>query len=407
MILTLDLGSTAAKAGLVNSRGEVVVKASVPTPQPRGDVREVDPSAWWTAAVEAVRALDVRWPVETVVLCGFMHTLVGLDDEGAAVGPAVLMGDSRTEQASAAAADCARRIAAWAEREPEAAARVKTYLTPKDYLRFRLTGQPATDLYDITGAGRPEQAPRILAPGEVAGAVTGEAAAILGLRAGTPVLTGSGDWLANLVGTAAALPERLCLYLGTSAAVGAFLSTADMAGLRDPRCFAAAADSGTVLERSLRMLFPHRRDPYAAAAQALDDSPIGAGGVTFEPYLGGTRPGQPDRRGALLGLHLGTTRADLARAVLEGFAFWIRELTDGHPARELVLCGGGARSPVWAELLADVLGTVVLVPEEVDAGLVGLARIADPDIPDVTARPVRGAEPDPHRVISNRAQHRV
>ncbi|MET0233656.1 MAG: FGGY family carbohydrate kinase [Kibdelosporangium sp.] len=412
LVLAIDLGSSAAKAGLVDRRGQVVAKASASMPVVDGAIREADPEAWWSAAVEAIRAATAEATdgIETVVVCGFMHTLVGLDDRGAVVAPAVLMGDTRTEPAESAAADCVRRVEAWQGRDPAAAARVRTYLTPKDFLRFRLTGERATDLYDAGGAGllTMTAAPPVLEPGAIAGKVSQEAAVLLGLRAGTPVLTGSGDWLANLVGTAAALPGRLCLYLGTSAALGAFPSPAGLAALHEPKCVAAAADSGRAVERALRMLYPHHRDPFMAATKALRQSPIGARGVTFLPYLGGSRPGQTGRRsGSLSGLGLDTSRDDLARSILEGLAFWIRDLAEGHRAQEIVLCGGGGRSPAWADLLADVLATTVIAPVETDAGLVGLARIADPGIPPVSGSPVRIAEPDAGRVISYRTAYRA
>jgi xylulokinase len=394
--------------------------------------------------VECVRdVLNGPIPAELiggVAVCGFMHTLVPVGEDGTVTGPALLWPDQRPM----ADGSCVERMRWWVAENPEAAARTRWYLPVKDFLRYRLTGEIATDRYDAGGTGFIEprsprtgshqswgspsprshqawsspgsnqashanghispdarnashnephawsstiaayaeisvqQLPPIREPLDLAGKITPKAAALTGLAAGTPVAVGTGDWMATLLGAAAVLPERACVYLGTAGAIGGFASAQTAAHLTEPLCFAANTATGSALTWLADLV----GDDAPSLATAAEEVPPGARGVKFLPHLMGERGDapRPSARGALLGLTLAHNQADLARAVLEGTAMWLRTISatelDRRDPAELIAVGGGARSGVWLRILAAVLQRDLLVPETTEAGLLGTAMIA-------------------------------
>ncbi|GAA0438924.1 pentose kinase [Acrocarpospora corrugata] len=396
-LLTVDQGSSGTKAAVFDDTGRLLREAARRTPIDHPDVvaAEADPERWWLALVACVReVLNGPIPAElisAVAVCGFMHTLVPLGEDGTVTGPALLWPDQRPM----ADGSCVERMRWWVAENPDAAARTRWYLPVKDFLRFRLTGEIATDRYDAGGTGfadggtwsptttsyaeiSVQQLPLIREPHDLAGEITPAAAARTGLAVGTPVATGTGDWMATLLGSAAVLPRRACVYLGTAGAVGGFASAQAADRLTEPLCFAATTATGSALAW-LADLVGDDAPALAAAAAAV---PPGARGVKVLPHLMGERGDapRPSARGVILGLTLAHDRADLARAVLEGTAMWLRtaagtELDRRDPA-ELIAVGGGARSQVWLRVLAAVLRRDLLVPETTEAGLLGTAMIA-------------------------------
>jgi xylulokinase len=438
VVLGLDVSTTATKAVLVEPDGRVrgVSSGEYGTESPRPLWSEQDPALWWDAAVPAIRAVlaETGTPadaVEAVGLTGQMHGLVLLDADREVIRPAILWNDQRT------AAECdemralvgrERLIAVtgndaltgftapkllWVRRhEPDAWARARHVLLPKDHVRLRLTGELATDRADGAGtilfdlAARTWSAelvaalgldeawlPRALEGPEVSGRVSAAAAEATGLRAGTPVVAGGGDQAANAVGVGAVRPGVGALSLGTSGVV--FVPTAgpsvEPEGRLHAFCHALPGTwhlMGVMLSAagSLRWLrdtvAPGRPfDELVAEAEAV---PPGADGLVFLPYLTGERTPHPDplARGAFVGLTVRHGPGHLVRAVLEGVAFGLRDgfdlvrATAPDPIRELRASGGGTRSALWRRIVADVLGTPLALTATAEGAAAGAAVLA-------------------------------
>jgi xylulokinase len=424
LTIVVDQGSTTTKVGLVDARWQIADRAFRHTKidfPARGAI-ESDPRSWWAAVSECVAELGSRQDlsaVRAVAACGFMHSLVPVNADGRPLAKAILSSDQRMLAADgpppvSAAEAALARMAAWATREPDLARQVAALLTVKDYLRLQMTGALATDAYDAAGCGiveadtgmvRPDALARLGVPlgavptvreaTEVAGGLLPEVARRWGVPSGTPVVVGTGDWMAALVGADAALPRRACIYLGTSGAVGAFDSRVDLRALVRPRCFAVASSTGSALDWAATLLFPASASASAALLAAAESAPIGARGVRFLPHLA-ERPGagrHPGASGSILGLSLASGRADVARAVVEGITFWLWTLSASALGRaapgQVVLAGGGSRSRFWAQMVCDVFEMPLTVSAEPDVGLLGGALIAS----RVTGADPRAADP--------------
>jgi xylulokinase len=292
------------------------------------------------------------------------------------------------------------------EQYPQAATQVDKWLLPKDYLRYKLTGQVATDFSDVIGTrlfdpvrgvwdpklvklvgSHLKCMPEILHSTETAGEITKEAEAETGLRQGIPVAVGCADGYATLLGADACSDTRVCLYLGTSAWITQFVSDPEV----DPRTkivpapggfhqwIGATACAGSSVTWLCRNLGITVEDELLREAE---HSPPGANGLIFLPHLAGERGPQyePHARGAYLGLTLNHTRSDLVRALLEGVSFQIRQvLYDSQAGRDIRVAtavGGGAGSAFWTQMLSDILGIELEVPEVIEAGSLGAAMIA-------------------------------
>ncbi len=438
VVLGIDISTTATKAILVDDAGLVVGIASseygFDQPQPLWS--EQDPHLWWSGAIDAIhRALVAAGlagdDVAAVGLTGQMHGLVLLDATGEVIRPAILWNDQRT------AAECDAIRAAlgpahlvevtgndaltgftapklvWVrDHEPEAWARAAHVLLPKDYVRYRLTNGFAMDKADGAGtilfdlAAR-DWSPEVLAALRIdpawmpptfegpqrTGVVSREAAAATGLRAGTPVVAGGGDQAANAVGVGAVVPGRVALSLGTS---GVVFATTDRpifepAGRVHAFCHAVPGRwhlMSVMLSAagSLRWF----RDALApgesfdAVVGRAGEVPAGSGGLWFLPYLSGERSPYPDplARGAFVGLTLAHDRRHMTRAVLEGVAFGLRDGLDlmveaGMPMPgQIRASGGGLASPLWTQILADVLGAEIATPTTTEGAAYGAALLA-------------------------------
>ena len=437
-VLGMDVSTTATKALLVDETGKVVGVGSVEYPYdtPRPLWSEQDPRYWWDAAVGAIRkALDQTGvsadEVAAIGLTGQMHGSVLLDDAGEVVRPAILWNDQRTEEECD---EIRRRIGKerliqitgndaltgftapkllWVQRhEPENWERVRHILLPKDYVRYRLTGEFAIDVADGSGTILFDLARRTwsdeildalgldrsLFPDthegpDVTGALSAAAAEATGLRAGTPVVAGGGDQSANAVGVGAIRPGIVALSLGTSGVV--FAATEEPFTQAEGRLHAfchAVPDRwhlmGVMLSAagSLRWL----RDAVAPdksfdelVAGAAEVEP-GAEGLMFLPYLSGERTPHPDphARGAFVGLTVRHDLRHMTRAVLEGVAYGLRDslqlMMETGLARphQIRASGGGTRSQLWCQILADVLGTQIATIPDAEGAAYGAALLA-------------------------------
>jgi xylulokinase len=440
LVLGIDVSTTATKAVLVNQAGDVVASGTaeygfeVPNPL----WTEQDPALWSAGAVTAVSAALAAGcvkgsDVEAIGLTGQMHGLVLLDAADRVLRPAILWNDQRTAHAcdeireavgperliaitgnDAVTGLTAPKLVWVRDHEPEVWQRAAHVLLPKDYVRLSLTGEQALDKADGAGTLLFDLAARdwsvevldaLRIPREwlpsthegptVTGEVTAGAAAATGLRAGTPVVAGGGDQSANGVGVGAVAPGTVALSLGTSGVV--FAATEEP--LFDPRgrvhafCHAVPGRwhlMSVMLSAagSLRWL----RDTlapgtaYDELVEAAANIPAGSEGVYFLPYLSGERSPHPDplARGAFVGLTLGHDRRHLVRAVLEGVAFGLRDGLDlmiaaGMPApTQIRASGGGIASPLWRQILADVLEAELATVSTTEGAAYGAALLATP-----------------------------
>jgi xylulokinase len=278
---------------------------------------------------------------------------------------------------------------------------VRLLLPVKDFLRLRLTGVPATDHFEAEGTGlapgrgaawSPELLdvlgipagwlPPITAPDDVAGVVTAAAAGATGLAPGTPVVTGTSDWHAALIGSGAFLPDQVSLYLGTAGVLGAFRTRKALDRLGAAVCLGAVTSTGSALDWLGHTLAAGVSGGAGAIAELAGQSEPGAQGLIFLPHLMGERGGaiRPDATGTLTGLRLTHRRCDLARAVVEGTALWLRAVAAPAMDREridaLVISGGGARQALNATIAAAIYRMPVIVPEVVETGALGAALLA-------------------------------
>ncbi|MGD2206201.1 MAG: xylulokinase [Anaerolineae bacterium] len=437
-LLGIDASTTGVKALLMDERGEVAGAATAPlalsTPQPLWS--EQDPADWWDGAANSIRQVlqetgISKSDVVAVGLTGQMHGLTLLDNAGEVLRPAILWNDQRTGAQcdeirerlgrarliqvtgnDALTGFTAPKILWVRQHEPEVYARVRHILLPKDYVRFKLTGAYATDRAGAAGTLLlnvktrdwssevlealeipVEWLPPTHEGPEVTGHVSAEAATATGLQAGTPVVGGGGDQAAQAVGVGAVQPGIVVLTLGTSGVV--FASTdkpfVEPKGRLHAFCHAAPDRwhlMGVMLSAagSLRWY----RDTLAPGVEfdallaPAADIPPGSEGLLFLPYLTGERTPHPDplARGAFVGLTVRHSRPHLTRAVLEGVAFGLRDsfeliksagLTE---IRQVRLSGGGAKSPLWRQILADVLAVELVTVNTTEGAAYGAALLA-------------------------------
>ena len=310
--------------------------------------------------------------------------------------------------------------------EPAVLARVAHVLFVKDYVRYLLTGMAATDRIEAQGtlffdmrrqdwdeefvrmAGlRPEQLPRLLEPTDLAGRVTPEAAAATGLPAGTPVACGTSDSAVEDYGAGAVEPGDLILKLATAGNVNAMTAephphpkTLTYGHVVPGMWYSVSATNAAALcQRWFRDAFGF------AGYQAMDaeaiQSPLGANGVMFHPYLQGERCPYWDAglRASFTGVSIASTRGDFCRALMEGVAFSLRDCYRtleemDLPVKRIFLIGGGARSPIWGEIVANVFDRPVAVPDPGDASfgaalLAGVGAGVFPGVREAVARCLR------------------
>ena len=472
LFLGIDLGTSELKTLLLDEQGRVLRGASAPLSlqQARPGWSEQDPRAWWQACVDCLDRLCADGfgaRVRSIGLSGQMHGAVLLDAARELIRPAMLWNDTRSEpqceqlrQGLDGFEGLAGNLAMpgftapkllWlrqhAARDFE---RVDLVLLPKDYLRLMLSGEAATDASDASGtlwldigrrdwspalvqAGgmRREQLPAVLEASAPAGTLRRELARRWSMPAGVVIAAGAGDNAAAAVGTGATAPGQGFVSLGTSGVV--FVATdryePDPSSALHSFCHALPRTwhqmsvmlSAAECLRWVTRLSGQPDEAHALAGAARLDETQRAGAPLFLPYLGGERTPHNDARARALFHGLGHEHdaAALAWSVIEGVSFGLRDGLSCMPAtlRERVgvldLVGGGARSELWAQLLADVLETPLRVRADAAGGAaVGAARLGAlaAGLPrDQVLRAPGGAErmfePDPARRELLRERH--
>jgi xylulokinase len=423
-VLGIDLGTQGAKALVLDAgAGRVLGRGAAPleVDAPRPGAAEQDPDRWIDAVTHSVRealacpGVDPA-SIAAIGVSGQQHGCVALDAADRPVRPAKLWCD--TECAGEArefgarigrpvpAGFTAPKLAWMKAREPANFARVRRVLLPHDWINLFLAGDAFTDCGDASGTGYFDTAartydryamdaidpglhamvPRLVDADAVGGTLRAAAANALGLRTGIPVSAGSGDNMMSALGAGAVDHGTLVVSLGTSGTLfgPADRAVLDPAGLIAPFCDATGrwlpllcTMNCTVVTEEVRACFglSHGQLSELAAAE-----PIGAGGVTFLPYLQGERaPDWPHARGLVHGLEPGSMRPGvLYRAALEGATLALvhgasRLAALGLPARELRVVGGGSRNALWRRILADAFGVPLRFPAEPESAALGAA----------------------------------
>ena len=438
LYLGIDVSTTAAKALLIDEAGNVVSTASTPltlsTPRPLWS--EQEPQEWWQAVAASIKQALAQANVSgkqvaAIGLTGQMHGLVLLDAQGEVLRPAILWNDQRC------GAECdeirarvgkakliqitgndaltgftAPKIVWVQKHEPEVYARARHVLLPKDYVRYKLTGQLAMDKADGSGTMLfdlkqrdwsseilqtlnipAEWMPQTFEGQHVTGEVTAQAAEATGLSVGTPVVAGGGDQAAQAVGVGAVREGIVALTLGTSGVVFASAKSCLIEPEGRLHAFCHALPDcwhlmGVMLSAAGSLQWYHDTlapqlsfdELVAEATQA----PAGSAGLLFLPYLTGERTPHPDplARGAWVGLTVRHKRGHLTRAVLEGVTFGLKDgfaliQSAGLGAIEQVrVSGGGAKSLLWRQIIADILGVELVTVNTTEGAAYGAALLA-------------------------------
>ncbi len=439
----IDVGTGGTRAVIIDENGRIVSSATeehVPFASPEIGWAEQDPEDWWRACGVAVRkALRAALLDASQIACagfsGQMHGAVMLDERDAVVRPALIWCDVRTEQqcrkltmeigaerliqltCNPALPNFTLTKFLWVrENEPGNWQRVRSVMLPKDYVRFRLTGERAIDVADASGTLLLDVAkrcwseeiirkaeidasmlPQLYESQEICGRVTANGAEATGLKPGTPVVAGAGDQAAGATGMGIVAPGNVSATIGTSGVVFAATDrpALDSKGRLHTFCHAVpgrwhvmgVTQAAGLSLRWFRDQFgsglDDGRDPYERLAEEASRVPAGSDGLLWAPYLMGERTPHldPNARGALVGLTASHTRGHVIRSILEGVAFSLKDTFTlfagmGVPVNRIRLGGGGARSPLWRQIQADVYGKAVEIVEAEEGAAYGAAILA-------------------------------
>ena len=448
-VIGIDVGTSGCKLLAVDDKGRILdsVVEEYPLYAPQPGWSEQDPEDWWQGVVRGLHRLLPQissYHIAAVGFSGQMHGMVALDDQNQVIRRAILWNDQRTQAqcdeitALAGGLDAllpytnnrmltgftGGKILWMKENEPENYARTKIVLNPKDYIRFRLTGQHLTEVSDASGTGFFDVKnrnwayelidkagldrsifPSFVESTDAAGRVTAEAAAETGLPEGTLLSAGGGDAVISTTGLGLIRPGRIGITLGTSGVVAMGLPgyMENPNGLLQVSCnnapgtwhamgvTLAAAGSyqwfrNTFGDLEMEAAKAFGKSSFYLLDQEAVKTPAGADGLFFLPYLTGERAplNDPSATGAFLGITAQTTKGHFARAVMEGVAFSLKQVYDlimsvnsGVCSDEIVLAGGGAVSAVWRQIFADLFNLPVrTVYGSAEGGSFGAALVA-------------------------------
>lgn len=434
LFIGIDLGTSALKLLLTDELGNVknIVSREYPREFPKPGWSQQDPEDWRKAVMEGIPELLKGFDASEVAGIGTggqMHGLVVLDEDDAIIRPAILWNDGRTakqveylnevigrEKLSACTANIAfagftaPKLLWMKENEPELFARIRRIMLPKDYINYVLTGVHCTDVSDASGmllfdvknktwseemlsicGVRREQMAEIFESYEKVGTVLPEIAAKLGIPEATVVAAGAGDNAAAAVGTGTVGEGACNLSIGTSGTI--FISSEHFSV--DPEnalhSFAHADGSyhlmGCMLSAascvSWFMEDILKTEDHNGEQAEIKEDKLGRNHVYFLPYLMGERSpiNDTNARGTFIGMTMDTSRADMLQAVMEGVAFGIRDSLEVARAQGIKIsrsriCGGGAKSPLWRKILANVLNVTLEIPESEQGPGMGGAMLA-------------------------------
>ena len=429
-LIGLDIGTSGTKCILADDEGTVIASSTQEYPlyTPKPGWAEQDPQDWWDAVVRGLKVILGKADVNPADIAGLsysgqMHGLVALDERLEVIRPSILWCDQRTQ----AQCDWITERAGGLERlltytnnqmltgytggkilwlrdeEPDNFARMKVFVCPKDYIRFRMTGSVGIDVSDASGTGFYDVKNRRWSDGlielagldksifpeahestELAGTVTKEVAALTGLPEGLPCYYGGGDAVIQTTGAGLVKPGTLGVVIGTSGNVSMALDKYEDNPHGDLQLF-CGNEPGLWLAFGCTLTAggayrwyrdelckaediqakAEGRNVYDVMGELAEESVPGAHGVVFTPYLTGERCPYPDpnARGSFYGLTLGTKKGDITRSVMEGVTYSLRQLVDimGSFAKneKVYASGGGSVSPLWRQMQADIFNLPV------------------------------------------------
>ncbi len=446
--LGIDIGTSGTKTLAMREGGEILATASFeyPLSSPRPGWSEQNPEDWWQASIKGVRAVLKQGKIKPgevkgIGLSGQMHGSVFLDDKQQVIRPALLWNDQRT------AAECAEieqraggrkklislvanpaltgftapKILWLRNHEPKHYQALAKVLLPKDYVRFRLTGEFATEVSDASGtllldvARRrwsqplltkleidPQLLPLLHESEDVTGKLSAVVAEELGLPTGVPVVGGGGDQAASAIGNGIVKKGVVSATMGTSGVVFAHSDQmqVDPEGRVHTFCHAVRGQwhvMGCVLsaggslqwyrnqlgEAEVEQARKQKLDPYQLLVEQAARAPVGSEGLFFLPYLTGERTphADPHARGCWIGLSLRHQREHLIRAVMEGATYAMRDTLEiiqemKIPVTQIRLSGGGARSELWRQMQADIYGKKSVIINAEEGPAYGVALLA-------------------------------
>ena len=442
LYIGVDLGTSAVKLLLMNEKGgiENIVSKEYPLEFPHPGWSQQKPEDWWSQTVEGLKELTAdadKNQIAGISFGGQMHGLVVLDKDDNVIRPAILWNDGRTTKETeylnnvigkdklsqytaniAFAGFTAPKILWMKENEPENFNKIAKIMLPKDYIAYKLSGVHCTDVSDASGmllfdvknkcwskemmeicSVREDQLAKIFESYEVVGNIKEDVAASLGFPTSVKIIAGAGDNAAAAIGTGTVGDGRCNISLGTSGTI--FISSKDFCVDENNALHAFAHSDGHYHLMGCMLSAASCNKWWMEdiigtddfAGEQKDITKLGENNVYFLPYLMGERSphNNPDARAMFIGMSMDTTRADMTQAVLEGVAFGIRDSFEvarslGIKITKTKICGGGAKSPLWKKIMANVLGiTVEVIESEEGPGYGGaiLAAVGCGEYPSV------------------------
>lgn len=432
LYIGVDLGTSAVKLLLMDEKGEIkkIVSREYPLYFPHPGWSEQKPEDWFKQSMDGIKELTAECDKENVAGISFggqMHGLVALDENDEVIRPAILWNDGRTGEETdylnqvigkeklseytaniAFAGFTAPKILWMKKHEPDNFAKIKKIMLPKDYLAYKLSGSFSTDVSDASGmllmdvknrcwskemldicGVTEEMLPKLYESFEVVGTLKREIAEALGLSADVKVIAGAGDNAAAAVGTGT-VGEGMCnISLGTSGTI--FISSKKF-GVDEHNALHSFAHADGHYHLMGCMLSAASCNKWwneeilktkDFAAEQSRITKLGENQVFYLPYLMGERSphNNPDARAMFIGMSMDTTREDMTQAVLEGVAFGLRDSLEvarslGIQMERTKICGGGAKSPLWKKIIANVMNMKVDVIESEEGPALGGAMLA-------------------------------
>jgi xylulokinase len=407
--LSIDLSTTACKAVIFNSAGEPISEAhrDMPLFHPHPDWVEADADDWWRFTVECIKeslnkSMVPPSQIAGIGICGLMHALLPVDKSGKPLDRVMLWMDQRCkDQCDWLAEKTGRRFSTtvsapklrWiVENKPEIIDKVYKFMLGKDFIRMKLTGEYATDASDAGGTalfdgksgnwvyeilkliGIPDgKMLNIKASTDIAGYITQNAERETGLKAGTPMVIGASDVKGTFVGINMYVPGRTCLYMGTAAWIVTCLENGSTSWIGSTATWGAGL-------RWYKEMFDDNR-PYRTLDEEAQKIAPGADGIIFFPHLMGERGPKhnPYAKGVIFGLTLAHRKGHIIRAILEGNAYLIRHIIDNYGStrvKDITTAGGGAKSRLWRQIIANVTQKPVFTPRVTETTALGAAMMA-------------------------------
>jgi len=446
-LLGIDIGTSGTKTVLFDRAGNTIASATAEYPlyQPHMGWAEQNPDDWWNATISTIKEVIQKSAVHKdnirgIGLSGQMHGMVLLDKDNHVLRPSIIWCDQRTQReceqitekigkerlieitANPALTGFTASKVMWVKNnQPDIYEKISKILLPKDYIRYRLTGEFATEVSDASGTQfldvprrcwsdevlaelevSKEWMPNVYESQEISGYITEEVAELTGLRKGTPVVGGGGDQAAGAVGNGVVKPGIISSTIGTSGVVFAYTDTVKIDPKGRVHTFCHAVPNtwhvmGVTQGAGLSLKWMRDQfcgmekelgdflglDPYVLMDREAERAEAGCGGLIYLPYLMGERTPHldPYAKGVFFGLSAKHRRQDMIRAVMEGVSYSLLDCLEiiremNIPVSEVRASGGGGRSPLWRQIQADMFHTEIHTINSTEGPALGVAILA-------------------------------